>query len=105
MKKISNVGYRFPPEIIHRTIWLYLRFTLSVCNVKDLLSERGIMILYKTIRRWVIHFGPLIAAALALHPLNDAYRRSGHLPNNHPPRDGRLDGCSEPQKQTEAVQC
>jgi hypothetical protein len=29
MKKISYNGYRFPPEIIQQTIWLYLRFTLS----------------------------------------------------------------------------
>jgi transposase-like protein len=29
MKKISYAGYRFPPEIIHQAIWLYLRFTLS----------------------------------------------------------------------------
>jgi hypothetical protein len=30
MKKISYAGYRFPAEIIHRAIWLYLRFT-SAC--------------------------------------------------------------------------
>ena len=30
MKKISYRGYRFPPEIIHQAIWLYLRFTLSL---------------------------------------------------------------------------
>ncbi|MSO98375.1 MAG: IS6 family transposase, partial [Rhodospirillaceae bacterium] len=29
MSTISYSGYRFPPEIIHRAIWLYLRFTLS----------------------------------------------------------------------------
>jgi len=29
MKKISYSGYRFPPEIIRRAIWLYLRFTLT----------------------------------------------------------------------------
>jgi hypothetical protein len=29
MKKISYRGYRFPPEIIQQTIWLYLRFTLK----------------------------------------------------------------------------
>jgi len=26
MNKISYAGYRFPPEIIHQAIWLYLRF-------------------------------------------------------------------------------
>ena len=57
-------GYRFPPEIIQQAIWLYLRFTLSLRDVEDLLAERGITISYETVRRWVTHFGPTIAADL-----------------------------------------
>src|ERR1700730_14749920 len=64
MKKISYRGYRFPPEIIHQAIWLYLRFTLSLRDVEDLWAERGIMVSYETVRRWVNHFGPMIAADL-----------------------------------------
>jgi transposase-like protein len=64
MQKISNAGYRFPPEIIEQAIWLYLRFTLSFRDVEDLLAERGIMVSYGTVRRWVNHFGPMIAADL-----------------------------------------
>jgi len=64
MTKISYSGYRFPPEIIHQAIWLYLRFTLSFRDVEDLLAERGIAISYETVRRWVNHFGPIIAAQL-----------------------------------------
>jgi hypothetical protein len=64
MKKISYRGYRFPSEIIQQAIWLYLRFTLSLRDVEDLLPERGIMVSYETVRRWVNHFGPLIAADL-----------------------------------------
>ena len=64
MTKISYSGYRFPPEIIHQAIWLYLRFALSFRDVEDLLAERGIAISYETIRRWVNHFGPIIAAEL-----------------------------------------
>jgi putative transposase len=64
MKKISYKGYRFPPEIIQRAIWLYLRFTLSFRDVEDLLAERGIILSYETVRRWVNHFGPPIAAEL-----------------------------------------
>ena len=30
----------------------------------DLLAERGIMVSYETVRRWVNHFGPMIAADL-----------------------------------------
>jgi putative transposase len=64
MSKISYAGYRFPPEVIHQAIWLYLRFTLSFRDVEDLLAERGIAVSYETVRRWVNHFGPMIAAHL-----------------------------------------
>ena len=64
MTKISYSGYRFPPEVIHQAIWLYLRFTLSLRDVEDLLAERGIVLSYETVRRWVNHFGPIIAAEL-----------------------------------------
>ena len=58
MVTISYSGYRFPPEIIQHAIWLYIRFTLSFRDVEDLLAERGIMVSYETVRRWVNHFGP-----------------------------------------------
>ena len=64
MTKISYSGYRFPPEIIQHAIWLYIRFTLSFRDVEDLLAERGIMVSYETVRRWVNHFGPMVAADL-----------------------------------------
>ena len=64
MIKISYSGYRFPPEIIQHAIWLYLRFTLSFRDVEDLLAERGIMVSDEFVRRWVNHFGPMIAADL-----------------------------------------
>jgi hypothetical protein len=64
MTKISYGGYRFPPEIIQQAIWLYIRFTLSFRDVEDLLAERGILVSYESVRRWVNHFGPMIAADL-----------------------------------------
>src|ERR1017187_7991094 len=64
MTKISYAGYRFPPEIIQHAIWLYRRFTLSLRDVEDLLAERAIGVSYETVRRWVNHFGPPIAADL-----------------------------------------
>ena len=38
MSKISYSGYRFPSEIIQQAIWLYLRFTLNLREVEDLLA-------------------------------------------------------------------
>jgi putative transposase len=37
---------------------------LSFRDVEDLLAERGVAISYETVRRWVNHFGPSIAAEL-----------------------------------------
>ena len=32
MNKISYTGYRFPPEIIHQAIWLYLKVDHSAVD-------------------------------------------------------------------------
>jgi putative transposase len=64
MPPFSYSGYRFPPDLIHRAIWMYLRFTLSYRDVEDLLAERGIEVSYETVRRWVHTFGPAIARRL-----------------------------------------
>ena len=60
----SYRGYRFPADVIQRSVWMYLRFTLSYRDVEDLLAERGIQVSYETIRRWVHVFGPGIARRL-----------------------------------------
>ncbi len=64
---MSTISYRychFPREIVEHAVWLYARFTLSFCDVEDLLAERGIDVSYETNRRWVIKFGPKIARRL-----------------------------------------
>jgi putative transposase len=68
MSKISYNGYGLPPEIIQHAIWLYYRFTMSLRDVEDLLAERSIIVSYETIRRWVNHFGPRVAADLRKRP-------------------------------------
>ena len=64
MTKIGYAVYRFPPVIIQQAVWLYVRFTLSFRDVEDLLAERGISVSHETVRPWVNHFGPKIAAEL-----------------------------------------
>ena len=87
MEKISYAKNRFPPEIIDQAIWLYLRFTLSLRDVEDLLAERGVAVSYHIVRRWVNHFGPMIAADLRkrrLKPHNDLAPRRGLSENRRP---------------------
>src|SRR3954466_849547 len=64
MSVLSYSGYRFPRDIIQRAVWMYLRFTLSFRDVEELLAERGIVVTYESIRRWVHAFGPAIARRL-----------------------------------------
>ena len=56
--KLSYRGYRYPPDIIARAVWLYHRFTLSLRDIEDLLAERGITVSYETIRQWCATLGP-----------------------------------------------
>jgi len=43
---------------------MYIRFPLSLRQVEDLLSERGIDICHETARFWWNRFGPMIAAEI-----------------------------------------
>ena len=49
MAEISYRRHRFPSDVIQHAVWLYLRFTLSYRDVKDLLAECGLHISYETI--------------------------------------------------------
>lgn len=64
MRRSPFHGHRFPPDVIRHAVWLYLRFTLSLRDVEDLLAKRGLEVSYETIRRWVLRFGPLFACEL-----------------------------------------
>ncbi len=88
MRKINYAGYRFPPEIIRQAIWAYLRFTLSLRDVEDLLAERGVAVSYETVRRWVNHFGPMIAAELRKRRLKP--HTTWHLDEVYLKIDGRM---------------
>ena len=88
MRRLSCAGYRFPPEVIRQAIWLYLRFTLSFRDVEDLLAERGIAVSYETVRRWVNHFGPMIAADLRKRRLRP--HTTWHLDEVYLKIDGRM---------------
>ena len=64
MNLISYRYCHFPPAIVQRAVWLYTRYSLSLRDVKEMLSERGIEVSYETIRGWVARFGPPIANRL-----------------------------------------
>lgn len=63
-EKISYKRHRFPGQIIAHAVWLYARFNLSLREVEELTLERGVDVLYETIRRWTVKFGPVITHVL-----------------------------------------
>jgi len=53
MKKQNPFRYfKTSPEIIRLAVMMYIRFSLSLRNVEDLLHERGIDICHETVRYW-----------------------------------------------------
>lgn len=71
--KNSSISYRrhrFPQQIIAHAVWLYFRFPLSLRLVEELQLERGIIVLYETIRRRGRKFGPTYAK----HSVADSLR-------------------------------
>jgi len=51
----------YSPEVIRLVVMMYVRFPLSLRNVEDLLSERGIDLCHETVRLWWNRFGPMLA--------------------------------------------
>jgi putative transposase len=52
------------PEVIRLVVMMYVKYPLSLRNVEDLLSERGIDISHETVRFWWNRFGPVFAAEI-----------------------------------------
>ena len=57
-------GFRFPPAVIEHAVWLYHCFSLSLRDVELILSARGIVVSYESIREWGLRFGRIFANAL-----------------------------------------
>ncbi len=56
--------FKTSPEIIRLAVMMYVRFPLSLRNVKDLLHERGIDVSHESVRFWCQMFGPKFAAEI-----------------------------------------
>src|SRR5438874_5453629 len=53
-------GRHFEPEIIATCVRWYLRFSLSLRNVEEMMAERGRMVDHTTVWRWCQKYGPMI---------------------------------------------
>lgn len=53
---ILSKGYRFPSAIISHCVRLYFRFSLSFRDIEELMTERGVVLTYETVRQWCLKF-------------------------------------------------
>ena len=68
--------FKTSPEIIRLAVMLYIRFPLSLCNVEDLLHERGIEISHETVHYCWNRFSPMCVSARSLQCSVVVTRRS-----------------------------
>ncbi len=66
----------FAPETILMVVRWYLRYSLSLRDVEELLAERGLEVDHTTIWRWVQRYAPELEQRLRSHrqPTNDSWR-------------------------------
>ncbi len=66
----------FEPHIILRGVRWYLRFSLSLRDVQELLAERGVTVDHSTIWRWVQRYAPELRLRVRpyLKPTNLSWR-------------------------------
>ena len=64
------------PELILGAVRWYLRYSLSLRDVEELLAERGLQADHTTIWRWVQRYGPTLEQRLRRHlkPTNKSWR-------------------------------
>ena len=60
-------GRHFPKDVILTAVRWYLRYNLSYRDVEELIAERGIVVDYSTINRWLVKYAPLLAEQTKNH--------------------------------------
>ena len=56
--------FKTSPEVIRLAVMMHIRYPLSLRQVEDILSERGIDICHETVRYWWNSFGPMFAGEI-----------------------------------------
>lgn len=57
----------YPIDVIAQCVRWYLAYSLSLRNLEEIMTERGIVVDYSTLHRWVIRLVPLLDKAFRRH--------------------------------------
>ncbi len=68
MKKPVELKWKhYQPNIIVLTVRWYLRYSLSFCDLVEMMEERGLSMAYTTIMHWVHQYGPELDERVRRH--------------------------------------
>lgn len=56
----------YPTDVIARCVRWYLAYSLSLCNLEEMMVERGIIVDHSTLHRRVIRLVPVLDKAFRL---------------------------------------
>ncbi len=56
-RRSRDVRHRIPSEVISHAVWLYYQFSLSFCDVENLMAQAGMTVSYETVRQGRSKFG------------------------------------------------
>lgn len=59
----------YPVDVIAQCVRWYLAYALSLRNLEEMMTERGITVDHSTLHRWVIRLVPLLDKAFRTHKL------------------------------------
>ncbi len=57
---ISFKGCHFPKHVILHAVYFYLRYSVSLRELEEILAERSVVVDHATLNRWVVKFSPLV---------------------------------------------
>jgi len=60
---ISFKGRHTPKSIILQCVRWYCSYSLSYRNIEEMMEERGVIVDYSTLNRWVVHYAPELEKA------------------------------------------
>ncbi|EDQ03427.1 hypothetical protein DSM14862_04069 (plasmid) [Sulfitobacter indolifex] len=58
---VSFKGAQFPQDVILHSVFFYVRYGVSYRDLKEILAERGAVVDYATLNRWVVRYASGLA--------------------------------------------
>ncbi|KZL05263.1 hypothetical protein PsAD26_04610 [Pseudovibrio sp. Ad26] len=59
---VNFKGSHYPKDAILYAVFFYVRYSVSYCDLEEIMQERGVEVDHATLNPWIEKYAPLIAA-------------------------------------------